>query len=77
MVNLKVTQSPTVHFVWTQLAGAQVENLTASSTNPLDFRTLGLLDMEKPPTWTEWRVQIGIVNMKYSGSGSSPAPVLR
>ena len=60
-MNLKVTQSPTAHFVCTQLAGGQVENLTASSTNPRDFRTLGLLDMEKPPTWTEWRVQIGIV----------------
>ena len=51
--DLRVTQSPTAHWVWTQLAGAQVENLTASSTSPLDFRTLGLLDMEKPPTWRD------------------------
>ena len=53
LVDLSVTQSPTAHWVCTQLAGAQLEYLTASSSSPLDFRTLGLLDMEKPPTWME------------------------
>ena len=53
MLNLTVTQSPTVHLVWTQSAGPQLEIFTASSRVPCDLRTLGLLDMEKPPTWME------------------------
>ena len=69
MLNLTVTQSPTVHLVWTQSAGPQLETFTASSSSPCDLRTLGLLDMEKPPTWMERLVENFL---KYFLTCSSP-----
>ena len=60
---LKVTLSPTLHCVCTQLAGAQVENFTARSTVLLVVRSVGQLDIENPPTLGMKVMMLIVANM--------------